>query len=350
MSKKINGKSEIPIFFATDDNYVPFLEVALTSLLDNASRDYFYSIFVLSTNLKQESKDKISSHGTDYSKIEFIEFKDAFDNIQNLFHLRDYYSKETYYRFFIPDLLPQYDKVLYLDCDICVAGDISELYNTDIKGLYGAVAQEEVLWCNKEFSEYAPKALGIRTEDYFNAGVFLMNTKKFRKDHIAQQFLDLSKRFVFRIIQDEDYLNVLCQGKVKMVGLEWNKTSFESETFKMEPKLVHYKIIWRPWKYENVKYEDLFFKYAEMAGVKDKILAMRAAYTDADRERDQQVMAGLSKMVIEDANDPNNYYNQVVKPGRNKHGSWFAYMRRIRSLSKLISIKSLRLIYGKRKK
>ena len=65
-------KQEIPICFATDDNYVPFLAVAITSLLDNASKDNFYRIFVLTTHLKQENMDSILKHKTDNSSIEFI--------------------------------------------------------------------------------------------------------------------------------------------------------------------------------------------------------------------------------------------------------------------------------------
>ena len=50
---------EIPICFATDDNYVPFLAIAITSLLDNASKDNFYQIFVLITKLKDENIERI---------------------------------------------------------------------------------------------------------------------------------------------------------------------------------------------------------------------------------------------------------------------------------------------------
>ena len=47
-------KKIIPLFFATDNNYIPFLAVALQSLLENASKDYFYKIYILTTNLKKE--------------------------------------------------------------------------------------------------------------------------------------------------------------------------------------------------------------------------------------------------------------------------------------------------------
>ena len=54
-----NGMQEIPIFFAIDDNYAPFFAVALTSLLDNASKKFFYKIYVLTTSLRKEYADRL---------------------------------------------------------------------------------------------------------------------------------------------------------------------------------------------------------------------------------------------------------------------------------------------------
>ena len=141
----MNKQKEIPICFATDDNYVPFLSVAIASLLDNSSVENYYRIFILITQLKDENINKIKKLEKPNSSIEFISLAKELDKIQDMFHLRDYYSKETYYRIFIPNLFPQYKKILYLDCDITVIGDISELYNTHIHGFYVGAAQEEVM-------------------------------------------------------------------------------------------------------------------------------------------------------------------------------------------------------------
>ena len=110
-SRKIE---EIPIFFASDNNYAPYLAVALKSLLSNASSDYFYKIHILTTNLDEEISSKLLKLKTNNSSIQIISLAEEIEHIKNRFQLRDYYSIETYYRFFIPDLFPQYDKVLYL--------------------------------------------------------------------------------------------------------------------------------------------------------------------------------------------------------------------------------------------
>ena len=120
-SKNGMVKPVIPVFFATDNNYVPFLAVSMTSMLENASSDYDYKIYVLTTNLDESLQEGLRNtleekRNGKTASIDFISLKDKLDEFQDLFHLRDYYSKETYYRFFIPNLFPEYEKVLYLDC------------------------------------------------------------------------------------------------------------------------------------------------------------------------------------------------------------------------------------------
>ncbi len=330
---------EIPIFFATDANYAPFLAVSLNSLLKNASKDYFYKIYVLTTALDESLQKRIRKVLTENSSIEFISLKNELDKIQDLFHLRDYYSKETYYRFFIPDLFPDYDKVLYLDCDIIVLDDISKLYNTDISDYYAAAALEEVMQTEKVFGDYTVKCLGVPTETYFNAGVLLINNKRFLKFKIAEKFVELSKQYTFRVTQDEDYLNVLLKGKVKLVDLGWNKTAYKNPDFDDgDLKLIHYKINWKPWHYDNVLYQEYFWKYAAETDFYDQILAMRDAYGDDLKARDQKQYENLVQMAVEDSNDPKNYCNTVVK-FENQKAKGLVRINNLRLISRLIGLK-----------
>ncbi len=313
-SKKYNQK--IPICFATDDNYVPFLTVALASMLDNASKDNFYMIYVLTSHLSEENMKSIKKHEVENCSIEFVQLSKELDKVQNMFHLRDYYSKETYYRIFIPNLFPQYQKVLYLDCDITVLGDVSELYNTEIHGYYVAAAQEEVMQTFEVFGNYVEQADGINRKEYFNAGILLINCRRWRNKLIAERFVDLLNRYKFRVVQDEDYLNVLCKNNVKKLNLGWNKTSYKNETFDdKDLKIIHWKINWRPWKYKDVLYEEYFWKYAKMTDFYDKLIQMRDSRTEEDFKKDDLLMENLSKMAQEDADDPNNYYRTDGKKG-----------------------------------
>ena len=166
MTNYIKYKQIIPICFASDDNYIPFLAVAIASLLDNANKKNFYKIYVLTTQLKQENMDKIQKLQTPNSKIEFISLAKEMDKIQSMFSLRDYYSKETYYRIFIPNVFPEYSKIVYLDCDITVLGDISKFYNTEIHGYYVGAVEEEVMQTYEVFGNYVEKVCGINRNKY----------------------------------------------------------------------------------------------------------------------------------------------------------------------------------------
>ena len=152
---------EIPIFFSTDDNYIPYLDVAISSLIANASCEFEYRIIVLNTGLNEENVCKVKKNEKAGFKIDFVDISDDVDRIKS--RLKDVYhfSVVTYYRLFIASLFPQYDKVIYLDCDLVVLGDISKLYHTELGDNILGAAPEQFVQNTKEFREYAEKALGV---------------------------------------------------------------------------------------------------------------------------------------------------------------------------------------------
>lgn len=310
----MNSKPEVPVFFATDDNYAPFLAVTFKSILDNASKDFSYKFYVLTTNLSSNYEKRIKEFESEDVKIEFIFLKETIEKIKAKFHLRDYYSIETYYRFFIANMFPQYDKVLYCDCDVIVLGDIAELYNHNIDNYLVGACPEEVMTEVKIFGDYVEQALDVDCEKYFNAGVMLMNLDGFRKENIEEKFFDMLQKYTFRVTQDEDYLNVLCKGKVKLFHLGWNKTAFKNEKFNdRDLKLIHYKIHWKPWHYDGVLYENHFWDYAKQTSFYEEILDKKLSYTDEEKRRDAIAYERLKQMAIDDTKDPNNYKNLVCK-------------------------------------
>ena len=311
--KKSVYKGEIPVFFAVDYKYAPMLGVTLRSMLQNASKEYFYKIYVLTTNLADDLKEKVhASTDAQNVSIEFISLKEKLDCYSNMFHLRDYYSQETYFRLFIASLYPEYDKVLYLDSDLLILDDISKMYNVDLEdNLLGAIVEETVLTIN-EFGEYVEKALGVKRENYFNAGIIVINTKKYREEKIQEKFVKLLNRFPFRIAQDQDYLNVLCKDRVHYFDLGWNKTSFENPVFHDEDlKIVHYKMMWRPWKYDGITYGDMFWEYADKTPFAGTLRHMKETYSDEEKAKDKVLIGTMMKMCVKEAHEFNNYWNTI---------------------------------------
>ena len=67
----LNFKTEIPVFFAADDNYVPCLTVAIRSLIDNSSEDNKYRLIVLHEGMSSDSRKELKELETKNVKISF---------------------------------------------------------------------------------------------------------------------------------------------------------------------------------------------------------------------------------------------------------------------------------------
>ena len=289
---------EIPIFFAVDDRYIPFLAVSLKSLIENASKDYSYAIKVLASNVGDRNKRKIAKYETENVKIEFVDLQYYMEKVQDKLYTRDYFTQTTYFRLFIPELYPQYNKALYIDSDTTVLGDISELYNIDLENnLVGAVADDSVEH-NDAFKEYVERVIGMATyKNYFNAGVLLLNLDEMRKFDFQAKFIYLLETVKFSVAQDQDYLNRLCKGRTKLISKVWNKMPIPSETIKEEDiKLIHYNHMFKPWHFDDVLYEEYFWKYAKMTEFYDEILNIKEEYTEQQKFIDQKQFENLVKL------------------------------------------------------
>ena len=113
----------VPIFFAVDDGYCPFLAVAIQSLIENSSEENTYLIKILNTGIGEKNKAEIEKYQRKNVEIEFVDLGSYIESIKDKLYTRDYYSKTTYFRLFLPNLYPQFDKVLYLDSDIVILDD-----------------------------------------------------------------------------------------------------------------------------------------------------------------------------------------------------------------------------------
>ena len=151
---------EIPVFFTIDNSYAPYLAVALNSAIKNANPDRKYKAIILHEGLTQENIDKIKAFETDNFKIDIQTMQANFESLDDRMSNRlrcDYFTLTIYFRLFIPELYPQYDKALYLDGDIVILSDIADLYNIDIGDNLVGGATDEVIQSSEAFKEYCIK-------------------------------------------------------------------------------------------------------------------------------------------------------------------------------------------------
>lgn len=288
----------IPIFFATDDAYAPLLAVSIRSLLDNASKNYFYRIHVLASHMSDENKKRIRSLSTENSRISFDDPGKRLERIERSISLRDYYSAATYYRIFIADMFKSYDRAIYLDSDTVVTGDISEMFFTDIGGSLVGAVHDNVMFVDT-FGEYVEKVVNVHRDRYFNAGILLINLSLFRKEQIELKFIELLEKRSFPVAQDQDYLNILCKDRVHYFPYEWNLVP-DPALVGREPKIIHFKMAHRPWHYDNIAYGEYFWKYAEKTEFYNDIVAVKRSRTDADALRDEEIGKNLLSLALEE--------------------------------------------------
>lgn len=289
---------KIPIFFAVDDNYIPFLAVALQSLIDNSSAENEYSIKVLYTNITEENQNSIKNYERENVNIEFVDLNYYINKVKDKLYTRDYYSKTTYFRLFIPELYPQYDKALYLDSDITILSDIADLYHIDMEDNLVAAAPDDVIQTMKVFQDYAEKVVGVaKYQNYFNAGILLMNLDALRKSNFQEKFLYLLETVKFSVAQDQDYLNRLCKGRVKLFPNTWNRMPVGGDTVPREDlHLIHYNLAFKPWHFEDILYKEYFWEYAQKTEYFTKIQEIKDNYTEEEKFKGKLEHEKLEKL------------------------------------------------------
>lgn len=303
----------IPIFFACDDNYIPFLMVTIRSIIENSNNSDIYRIYVLNTGIKKEHEDLIKGYEKSNVKIELVDVTPKIQEIsKELDDVRDYYTKAIFYRLFIASLFPQYDKAIYLDCDIVVLNDIANFFKIELDNHLLGVVVDDVVANNDDFKVYTKETVGVEACKYFNSGVLLMNLEQYRKYDIENIFVDITKKYNFpSVAPDQDFLNFMCYGKVKYLDKSWNRMPIE-DGYNGDLNLIHYNMFMKPWRYD-IMYEEYFWKYAEMTEFYEFLKNMKINYSEENRQSD---LKGVERMVKQAYQIIDSKYNLNSKLNR----------------------------------
>ncbi len=298
----------IPIFYACDDNFMKYTLVSMQSMIKNASKHFRYKIHVLNTGISQNLIKEAMNLANECFEIEFVDVKEYLSKITTHLPIRDYYSKTTYYRLFIADMFPQYDKAIYIDSDTIVLKDISTFFLHDLKDNYVGACKEQVMMQTEVFGNYVEKVMGIDRNEYFNAGVLLINCEAFRKNHLLERFLELLKVYTFVVTQDEDYLNVLCQDHVYWISSDWNVEVYGTLPVKEEDiSIIHYIMVSKPWHYKDCRLKEYFWQYANQMSIKNLILDELNQYSDKQKEADSLSCERLAFIAKQEAEREDTY-------------------------------------------
>lgn len=324
----------IPIFWACDNDFVKYTVVSLQSAMENATKGNRYRAYILHVDIEEEMQSKIKAMSRENFEISFVDVREYLESISDRLPIRDYYSKTTYYRMFIAEMFPEYDKAIYIDSDTIVLGDMAELYHKDLKDFYVGAAHEQVMVQTDVYGEYVEKVLGIDRNYYFNAGLLLINCKAFRENKILEQFVALLDEYTFVVTQDEDYLNLLCKDNVLWLEQQWNMEVFGEIPYAEDTfKVLHYIMVSKPWHYEDCRFGEYFWKYAKETFVYEEIRQVLENYTDEERKKDSLCCERLMQTALYEINKENNYL-KLKRNGTNKSKDRLMIMDKIAKLER----------------
>ncbi len=280
----------IPLCFSVDENYAPMLFVVITSLIKNSNLDTNYDIIVLEDSLTESTLDKLKGLSDVYDNISIR----SFNVKENVSHhgfedlmTRGHVTLAAYYRLFVGSIFTNYSKIIYLDSDILILSDLSELYDTDLEG-YPCAAALDVGTASfnrhggryRRFRRYMKDTLNVPDIDsYFNSGVMIFDLDEIRLKNYEARMIELAK-LNNRYLHDQNVLNAMFYNNYKELKPEWNyqwQIQYEFPKYKerlsqdflgsynaarKSPNIIHYISHVKPWNNNTWEYSDLYWVYA----------------------------------------------------------------------------------------
>lgn len=194
--------------FICDRKYVIPTTVAITSLICNKNPDTNYTIYIITVGLSELEIEKFYEFKENNIDIHIIRASiKKFEGLQK----HHYVTSVCYLKFDLPDLIPHEEKIIYMDSDVIIQKDLTNLFEINIKDYYAAAIRDLPLIDNS-----------LNIKNYFNSGVVLLNLKLMRENDISSVLLNIAKSKYKLTYQDQDCLNICFDEKVKLLSLIYN--------------------------------------------------------------------------------------------------------------------------------
>ncbi len=263
----------IQVATAADRRYKLQLAVTLASLA-SVQQPGTCVVTVLHEGIGRRDRDRITASVADSLELAWIDIDP--DSVKSL--QAPSLSSATFFRMMLPDLLPDLDRVIYLDSDIVARSPLTELWRCELgEAVVGAVRDAVSPWAAGQFMTHWGD-LGLAPETpYFNAGVLVIPLESWRKQEVAAAMLDIL-RTVDCVQADQDALNAVAQGRWHELPRRWNVQSMdwrgqtvgwalmrdEVEAALADPGIIHYTTPGKPWWQSSAHpMGDLWFKYLD---------------------------------------------------------------------------------------
>jgi len=282
----------IKVAFCIDEGYAQHLAVALTSLVMHNGGNKL-EVYIASPPLKPESLSRLKKIGSALSaNLIFKEIQgDRVANFREHLHL----SRAAYFRILLSEILPEVDKIIYLDCDLVVEADLAPLWGIDLTDYAAAGVDEE--------NPVQTSRLNLEDDLYINSGVLVLNLAFWREHKLTVKCLDwVNDNPHKNILLDQDAINVSLKHKKKTVNIMWNLNPVPLEdldVLKRYPqRIIHFGGPIKPWhKCYDFALQEIYKKY----------LALTDWYADFSLQEPKNV--GQACLVANQLHENKDYLN-----------------------------------------
>lgn len=268
----------VNVVLATDEGYLKQSFVVMESIMQMAKQSDFYHFYILTNQVVIDSfSEYIQDMEEKYSccKVEYL----LVDNMLGEVFLRmKHITRPTYYRLLLPEIL-EVDKCIYLDSDIIVLDDLKLLYDIPLEGyeIAGVKAPTYHIMGDRE-EGYKEESGLLSMDSYINAGVLIINLAELRKSGFTKSAMTLVNAGLPG--QDQDIINRLCYGRIKILPfrfnfqparLELDKEILENlfginelEEAVRKPAIIHYLTNEKPWECLDIDYADKWWEICKI--------------------------------------------------------------------------------------
>ncbi len=270
------------IAYAPDDKYINQTIVSMISAIEN-NKEHEIEFIIIYSKLTNESISKLNNVGQTLPfkncKLRFLQVD---ENIFKSLPLSHWVTVQAWFRIKLPDMCADLDKILYLDCDTLILGDLSELFSANLDGKYLAGVKD--VWGVDKYC----KRLNMTSGVYVNSGMLLLNAEFCRQENFFEKIVDFAKNNA-KIIEfcDQDSINkvadekkVVLHPKFNFMDTWWRGGYYEHEeqdevnylNAKENPVIVHLTGLKPAFKGCGNKFKDKWWKYAKLTTIYDELL------------------------------------------------------------------------------
>ncbi len=208
------------VVYAANNQYSKVLGISLMSFFDNNKDMRDVEVYIFSNGIYDENLKRLNALAGMYDRtIHIIDIREKLSNVNKR---ETSWDVSIYSRFFIPEILPEdIERVLYLDCDILVLEEISELFSFEFekdKTVYGVLDRYNVT---------AAARLDLKDGIYINSGVLLIDIKAWRENQTSEELLAQCDKRVWQF-PDQDIINYQLRGKIGILHPKYNVNKFTS--------------------------------------------------------------------------------------------------------------------------